>query len=127
MGSWVNGSATGIRASFEWEALASKKRAEVDAQLPVDWRLSRELLDEVQGGMHSTANIVDLDIARRSGVLSAKELEITGDYSSSALVAKIARKELTSLEVTTAFCKRAAVGQQLVRNQVYVTELCARF
>ena len=115
MPSWVSGSNAGTYYPTQWEALASKKRAEVDAQLPDDWRLSRELLDVVQDGMHSTANIVESDIVRRSGIMSGRELEITGEYTASALVAKIAKRQLTSLEVTTAFCKRAAIGQQLVR------------
>jgi Asp-tRNA(Asn)/Glu-tRNA(Gln) amidotransferase A subunit family amidase len=46
-------------------------------------------------------------------LLDDRELQITGLYDATDLLAKLARREFSSLEVTTAFAKRAAIAQQL--------------
>ena len=53
---------------------------------------------------------------RICGLLTEHELDITENYDAVTLLEKIAAKELTSHLVTTAFCKRAAVAQQLVSS-----------
>lgn len=53
-------------------------------------------------------------IATTSGILSGRELEITGEkYDATSLAAKIAKGNYTAVETVTAFCKRAAICQQL--------------
>ena len=111
-----NGVASENHVHARWQALAAKKRARVEAQLPAAWRLSPHILGTVHGGMHSTANVIELETARNSGILSDDEFSLTENYSATALVAKLASRQVTSFEVTTAFCKRAAVGQQLVNH-----------
>jgi Asp-tRNA(Asn)/Glu-tRNA(Gln) amidotransferase A subunit family amidase len=54
-----------------------------------------------------------LDIPAKCGILSAREIDITEGYDATALLQKLASKELSAVEVTTAFCKRAAIAQQL--------------
>lgn len=49
----------------------------------------------------------------KSGILSADELRIT-TLSATDLVTYLARGELKSVDVTLAFCKRAALAHQLV-------------
>lgn len=61
--------------------------------------------------------LIDMDIPRSSGLLSERELTITEKYSVPELLAKLASGELTSLEVTTAFSKRAAIAQQVVSER----------
>jgi len=50
---------------------------------------------------------------KESGIMSAEELAIT-ESSATDLVAQMAAGKLTSVVVTTAFCKRAALAHQLV-------------
>ena len=51
---------------------------------------------------------------RESGILAERELEITENYNVTQLIDALATGHLTSVEVTKAYCKRAAVAQQLV-------------
>ncbi|KAJ5733144.1 Amidase, partial [Penicillium manginii] len=47
------------------------------------------------------------------GLLSDLELDLTENYTAAQLLAKLASGEASSLAVTTAFCKRAAIAQQV--------------
>jgi amidase len=47
-------------------------------------------------------------------LLTARELEITCVQDAVVLLEKIHSKEWSAFEVTVAFCKRAAIAQQLV-------------
>ena len=91
-----------------WEDIAAAKQAEQASRIPAEWRLGPEFLA-------ATAATVDLrPLAATSGVLSERELEISGDgYDATGLLAKIADGTYSAVEVVTAFCKRAAVAQQL--------------
>ncbi|KAF2654945.1 Acetamidase [Lophiostoma macrostomum CBS 122681] len=84
-----------------WEEIAADKRARLAKTIPAEWKIE-EL---------PTEDSV-LDFPRTSGLLSAEELEITGS-SAVDLVAKLAKGQLKSVDVTQAFCKRAALAQQL--------------
>lgn len=55
-----------------------------------------------------------MDYPKKSGIMTADELAIT-ESSATDLVARMAAGKLTSVTVTTAFCKRAALAHQLVR------------
>ena len=85
-----------------WEEIAADKRARLAKTIPAEWKV-KDL----------PAEDSVFDFPRTSGLLSAKELEITGS-SATDLVAKLAKGELKSVDVTHAFCKRAALAQQLV-------------
>lgn len=115
-----------------WRDEASKKRDQLAALVPAEWRLAPEALeaagDDVRG------------VAASSGILSERELEITEldeveevrprsaspPPSSSdrveltlarsctlQLANRITKGTYTAVEVTTAFSKRAAIAQQL--------------
>lgn len=89
----------------EWETLAAAKRAARDGLIPKD-----TLLKNPPG-----ADVLDVrDVPRCSGILSAEELEITEPASVTALVEAIASKKYTSEQVVRAFCRRAAIAQQVV-------------
>jgi len=94
----------------DWRELVAKKRAEVAKELPEEWKLSKDVLDTI----NTNADIGVLDVPAKCGLLTAKELEITEKYDAVDLVAKMSAKELSSSEVTLAFCKRAAVAHQVV-------------
>jgi len=56
------------------------------------------------------------DIAQISGVMTAIQLAITEVKDASELAARIASGEISSADVTTAYCARAAIAHQLVRE-----------
>jgi len=99
----------------DWKELVAKKRAEVAKELPDEWRLPSHILDTIS----ASANISVLDVPAKCGLLIPKEIEITEKYDAVELTAKMAAKELSSSEVTLAFCKRAAVAHQVVSAQIW--------
>jgi len=86
-----------------WQDVSAAKIAARDALLPKEWLLPKPPGDDVKNVM---------DIPRTCGILSDKEIEIT-ETPALDLIAKLKAKELTSVEVTTAFCKRATIACQL--------------
>ncbi|WVQ66347.1 uncharacterized protein L199_004526 [Kwoniella botswanensis] len=83
-----------------WQEVAQAKRQARDALIPEEWRIQPTEADNV------------IDVPKTCGVLSPKEIEIT-ELDAPTLVGKMVAGELKSYEVTLAFCKRAAVAQQL--------------
>lgn len=96
-------------------ARGAEKRARCQRLIPKAWELPSALVQSLSHPLESSKNnLVELDIPRRSGLLTEKELRITEAYDVQGLLKALASGELTSLEVTVAFCKRAAIAQQLV-------------
>lgn len=91
-----------------WQDIVSDKKAEQLSRIPKEWLLTEDLAGSATGA-------TDLrPLAWTSGILSDRELEITGDnLDATSLLAKIADRTYSSVEVVTAFCKRAAVAQQV--------------
>ncbi|KAL1985127.1 hypothetical protein VTN96DRAFT_8256 [Rasamsonia emersonii] len=85
-----------------WEQIAADKRARIDKSIPPEWKIQ----NKPEGDSF-------FDFPAKSGILSEKELEIT-NMPATELVAKLASGELKSVDVTLAFCKRAALAHQLV-------------
>lgn len=85
-----------------WEEIAADKRARIAASIPPEWRITSPPSDSNVMGYPKT-----------SGIMSDKELSIT-ESSATDLVAQLAAGELTSVAVTTAFLKRAALAHQLL-------------
>src|SRR5579871_4412374 len=87
-----------------WEAIASRKRAEQQSRIPEEWLLPAP----------PPSSLSDLrSIPHTSSIISQRELLITTNHDATSLLAAIRSKRYTSKEVTTAFCKRAAIAQQL--------------
>ncbi|RDW61821.1 amidase [Aspergillus mulundensis] len=84
-----------------WQDLAADKRARLAQTIPDEWKIRTLPTDD---------NV--LDFPQKSGILTEAELQIT-ESSAAELVSSLASGQLTSVEVTTAFCKRAAIAQQL--------------
>lgn len=85
-----------------WETVAKDKKRRIDESIPTEWRIKIPAYD---GSM--------LNFPKDSGIMTLEELVVT-ESSATELVNKMAAGELTSVAVTTAFCKRAALAQQLV-------------
>jgi amidase len=94
----------------DWQEVVKGKKAEQSKQLPQEWLLPESILSTIS----DKSDISVLNVPAECGLLTAKELDITSNYDAVDLVEKMANKELSSVEVTTAFCKRAAVAQQVV-------------
>lgn len=101
---------------MEWEAIASRHRSEQQRNIPQEWIISDDQLAKLRGkGTAEEGRLIAQDVARKSALLTEKELDITECYNARELLDKIHHKKLTSEEVAVAFCKRAALAQQLVR------------
>jgi amidase len=87
-----------------WKAIAQRKQAEREARIPKEWRLHPRFL-HIDGSK--------LDVPRTCGILNPREITITESYDAVALAAAISNRTYNSEEVAIAFCKRAAIAQQL--------------
>ncbi|KAI4620720.1 uncharacterized protein J4E87_007048 [Alternaria ethzedia] len=108
----------------DWRTLAASKREFVYAKIPKDWRLPSSQTSQYT----EDSSISVLDVPRTCGILTEKELDITENYDATDLVKMMAEGQLTSTEVVTAFCKRAAVAQQCVSclTEIMFEEALAR-
>ena len=96
-------------ASKSWEAVVAAKIASL-SQTPNEWKISPDILSQLTSD--ATANVIDAPAECQ--VLSTEEISITEKYSATELLQMISQQKLSSKDVTTAFCKRAAVAHQLV-------------
>ncbi|KAJ6145433.1 hypothetical protein N7470_009328 [Penicillium chermesinum] len=113
MGDVTNGSTSDRKSAVPegtkdlplYERIALEKRANRERSIPEEWRLPKGHVPEDQ------LNVTDVPM--HCGILTEKECEIT-ELAAAELVERIQSRELSSYEVTLAFCKRAAIAQQLV-------------
>lgn len=90
----------------EYERKAAEKRAKLASCIPKAWRIPAAQLPG--------EDVLDVsDFPKTSGLMTAKELEIT-ETNLVPLAAKIAAGLWSAKEVTLAFCHRAAIAHQLV-------------
>ena len=100
-----------MTSNKEWQTLVEQKLEERESQIPQEWRIPKEILDKVS----PTSTLGAFHFLENRSLLTERELSITELSSARALVTALARGELTAVEVCFAFCKRAAIAQQLVR------------
>ncbi|PYH30137.1 general amidase GmdB [Aspergillus neoniger CBS 115656] len=93
----------------DWRTLVARKRKQLDAQIPSEWHLTEKFLATIP----ADGRLIEADVVRGSGILSEKELSITENYSATELLDELSKGAVSSVDVTTAFCKRAAIAQQL--------------
>ncbi|KAH7027015.1 amidase signature domain-containing protein [Macrophomina phaseolina] len=96
-----------------WKARAAAKRDECLSATPDEWRLSEAFLASVSATSTSGTNLVEAGVIAKSGVLSTKEVQLTGSNTAAQLVEALQSGELLAETVVRAFCKRAAVAGQL--------------
>lgn len=101
--------------STSWDTKVVAKQQAAREKIPKEWLLPASVIDALQFPLseHSTDT---MEIPRKSGVMSDKELDITEKYTVPELLAHLVQGDLSALEVTLAFSKRAALAQQLVRH-----------
>jgi amidase len=98
----------------EWKHKAALKREAQFDSIPPEWRLP-----ELKSTPKNT-----YEYLKTSGILTARELEITETTSAPALLSQLASGTLSAVDVTTAFCKRAALSHQLIKccTEMFFTE-----
>ena len=90
--------------TMHWKQRAAIKREQQAAQIPAEWRLS-----PLPSPLPKSA----LAYIETCTLLTKLEHRITSILDASALLAQISSRELSAVQVATAFCKRAAIAQQL--------------
>lgn len=93
-----------------WQDLVRQKQNRSE-KIPDSWKLSQAVLRSAR--LDNPISV--LSVPASCGILSRRELHITEAYDAVDLLKQIRNRKFTSYEVTLAFCKRAAVAQQLVR------------
>ncbi|KAL2816932.1 amidase signature domain-containing protein [Aspergillus granulosus] len=91
-----------------WQEKVENKISQAKDKIPLEWRLPSSYLEGLQGACQSV-----LDIPQQCRILSDKDIHITEGFDATALLEQLASCYFTAVEVTTAFCKRAAIAQQL--------------
>lgn len=94
--------------TINWQQKAAAKQAEAAAKIPAEWQLSAKTLQQA-----ALENQSILDIPKTCGLLTPEELAITENYDATGLRDRLATGAVSAVEVATAFCKRAAIAQQL--------------
>ncbi|GIJ88130.1 hypothetical protein Asppvi_007047 [Aspergillus pseudoviridinutans] len=102
--------------------IARRKQAQLDLGIPAEWRLPAHL---IPAGMlfppgsvtHSQAYLREnvMDIPRRSGLLTQRELSITENWDVRGLLAQMREGTFSAEDVIRAFSKRAAIAHQVTR------------
>lgn len=93
-------------AATTWQSIAEEKKKKQGESIPEAWRIAVPPKEQ--------ANVLAVPV--ECGLLTARELEITNEVDVSALLSKLANGEWSSVEVTTAFYKRAIIAQQVVKS-----------
>ncbi|RMX85166.1 hypothetical protein D0869_04030 [Hortaea werneckii] len=105
----------------KWQDIAARKQRERADRIPSQWKLSSAHIPA-----ESRTNV--LSVPRECGLLSEQELNITENYDASALVSALSSGKLKAVEVTVAFCKRAAIAHQLTNclTEIFFDDAIAR-
>jgi len=82
----------------QWQTIRDRKLADVASRIPTEWQIPPSGLPPA-----SLPNVTS--IPRTCGLLTPKELHITEAYTARSLLAALRQHDLTTVEVTTAFCK----------------------
>ncbi|KAL5363152.1 amidase signature domain-containing protein [Aspergillus floccosus] len=104
----------------EYLGIAQRKRAQLDSSIPTEWRLPAHLIPSSMRfpagpGPHHQANrgVNVMDIPRKSGLLTQKELSITENWDVRGLLNQMHEGALSAENVVRAFSKRAAIAHQV--------------
>ena len=99
----IESSSNFIPTNMHWTDLVAEKKQRQVKSIPQDWLVSPP--------PDSTLDVTGFP--ETCGLLNAREIEMT-NTSVDVLLERLASGEWTSVDVTTAFYKRAIVAQQLV-------------
>lgn len=89
-----------------WQQLcAERKQKQLDG-IPKEWLIPSSIPSDPKQSV--------INVPRECGLLTSLEFEVTETVDVNVLLGKLATGEWTSVQVTTAFYKRAIIAQQLV-------------
>ncbi|GLB42408.1 putative amidase [Lyophyllum shimeji] len=102
----------------DWKDICAEKRKAQSAAIPPEWI--------IQPPPESQSLV--LDVPAQSGLLTERELEITETTDVDLILQKLRSAEWSSVEVTTAFYKRAIIAQQLTNclTEIFVERALQR-
>ncbi|KIM75823.1 hypothetical protein PILCRDRAFT_13322 [Piloderma croceum F 1598] len=87
-----------------WQIKAREKREAINSEIPSHWQITHVPdADKLKDAQHYTCKF-----------LTEREIRITEMADARALLEKLACGQYTALEVTEAFCHRAAIAHQMV-------------
>ena len=89
-----------------WQELAADKKERQKAAIPKEWLITTPPADQLDV----------TGVPAKSGLLTPAEFEITETDDVAVLLNKLAKGELSSVDVTRAYYKRAIIAQQVVRS-----------
>lgn len=101
----------------EWQIIAVAHRAARDEKIPYEWLLPISVTERCV----ASNDINVFDIPYQCGILSAKEIFITDSKDAISILENLANRQWSAESVAVAFCKRAAIAQQVVNC---LTEIC---
>ncbi|KAB8261414.1 amidase signature domain-containing protein [Aspergillus pseudonomiae] len=105
----------GSNEESSWQQRVERKRQACANKIPAEWCIPDAVMASLDAPLADHKNnLIQKNIIRESGIMTAHELHITEEYTVLELLAALASGSLSSVEVTTAYCKRAAIAQQLV-------------
>lgn len=100
-----------------WEETALEEQGKRDAAIPSEWRLKTPISPSARNFMR---------IPYESSIMTPQELALT-EKDATELLALLAEGKLRSYDLTLAFCKRAALAQQVVcaTNSTFKVNMCS--
>src|SRR4051794_13213734 len=87
-----------------WREIVRQRRQQQLSSIPVGWRLKT-----IPSDFKDCSPVIEA-----CGILSTEELEITNTTDAPKILHNIISRKWTCEAVATAFCKRAAIAQQLI-------------
>lgn len=96
--------------STTYHEVALRAQAGVLDSIPKKWRLTPAQLK-----LAEDANVIDVPLT--CGILTPEQIAIT-EQTATELLSKLAAGKLSSVDVTEAFCARAAIAHQLVSPSI---------
>ncbi|KAF2098368.1 amidase [Rhizodiscina lignyota] len=103
----------------DYQIIAAEKKLQQANKIPKDWLISAET-------HRNSTNVLDVPVT--CGILDNVECEITSEYDATALLEKLRSGLWSAEQVTIAFCKRAAIAQQLTNclTEIFFDEAIER-
>jgi amidase len=95
-----------VESTPRWFEICNAKQVEREKLIPAEWRIPASRLTTEKKNL--------LDVPATCGILTEDEIKITSEFNAIELLKQIKSGKLSSETVTIAFCKRAAIAQQLV-------------
>lgn len=90
--------------STKWQELAADKKKKQQAAIPKDWLIKVPPVEQLDV----------TSVPTECGLLTSFELDVTETQDVALLLKKLASGEWSSVDVTTAYYKRAIIAHQVV-------------